>query len=85
MAIYNDPSSPANMPPDERVGEVAALLAKGLLRLRKSSAISITSPLPPEIEPLAEFGEGDLDESPETRLHGQGADTPHKRQKGISA
>ena len=35
MAFANDPTDPANMTPEERVAEVAAILADGVLRLRR--------------------------------------------------
>ncbi len=40
MAAPHDPTDPANMSPQERLAEVAAILAEGLLRLHRRAAIS---------------------------------------------
>ena len=46
MAIANDSTHPANMTPEERLAEVAAILAEGVLRLRRRSAV------PASIQPI---------------------------------
>lgn len=67
MAFVNDPSDPANMTPEERVAEVAAILAEGVLRLRRRTAVP--GDVPPVGIPL-ESEQNGLDECAETRLHG---------------
>ncbi len=67
MAFVNDPTDPANMTPEERLAEVAAILAEGVLRLRRRAAVPAT------VAParnLLESEQDGLDDSPETRLHG---------------
>lgn len=67
MAFANDPSDPANMTPEERITEVAAILGEGVLRLRRRAAVP--GVMPPLGNPL-ESGQNGLDECAETRLHG---------------
>ena len=71
MTIANDPTNPANMTPDERVAEVAAILAGGVLRLRRRQAVS--APDDPQIHPVEslESVANGLEVPSETRLHGQ--------------
>jgi hypothetical protein len=38
MNPRTDPTDPANMTPDERLAEVAAIFAEGILRLRRGAA-----------------------------------------------
>lgn len=67
MAFANDPSDPANMTPEERLAEVAAILGEGVLRLRRRAAVPGDIPHannPPESE------QNGLDDCAETRLHG---------------
>jgi len=40
MAFAHDPTNPANMSPEERVAEIAAILAEGALRLRAQAAVA---------------------------------------------
>ena len=70
MAIANDPTSPANMTPDERLAEVAAILAEGVLRLRRRSAVpAVPGDVSPIKNPL-ESGQNGLDECAGTSPHG---------------
>jgi len=39
MAFASDPTDPADMTPEELLDEVAALLARGVLRLRQRAAL----------------------------------------------
>lgn len=67
MATRDDPTDPAKMTPEQRVEEVAAILAAGVLRLRARAA------LPPPAAPSeipSDSGRNGLDDAPETRLHG---------------
>jgi hypothetical protein len=71
MAFANDPTDPVNMTPDERLAEVAAIFAEGVLRLRRRGAIP--TPRLAVIHPV-EFGESaanGLEVPSETRPHGQ--------------
>ncbi len=67
MALVNDPTDPANMTAEERVAEAAAILAEGVLRLRRRAAVP--GKIPTNEIPL-ESGHIDLDAGAETRLHG---------------
>lgn len=71
MSLRHDPTDPACITPEERLAEVAAVLAEGMLRLRQRSGILPTS-TPPEISgnPL-ESGQIGLELSAKSRLHGQ--------------
>jgi len=71
MSLRHDPTDPAHMTPEDRLAEVAVILAEGVLRLRRRSGISPTSP-PPEISlnPL-DSGQIGLDLPAKSRLHGQ--------------
>ncbi len=42
MIIRNDPTDPAHMSPEERLTELAAILAAGVLRLHRLAAISVS-------------------------------------------
>ena len=71
MAIANDPTNPANMTPEERLAEVAAILAEGVLRLRRRQAVAAPeAPLIHHVESEESAGNG-LEVPSETRLHGQ--------------
>lgn len=50
MIVRNDPTDPAYMTPEERVTELAALMAAGVLRLHRRAAISVLpdSQIPPD-------------------------------------
>jgi len=71
MSSRHDPTDPADMSPEDRLAEIAAILAEGVVRLRRRSGIPATSS-PPEISgnPL-ESGRIGLDLSSKSRLHGQ--------------
>ena len=67
MASFNDPTDPRNMTPEERLAEVAAILAAGVLRLHRRAAIPATPDAPINSEDSAQKG---LDSRGETRLSG---------------
>ena len=71
MAIRIDPTDPANMTPAERLAEVAAIFAEGVLRLRRRAA-GLTPKLT-VIHPVesTESAANGLEVPSETRLHGQ--------------
>ena len=46
MIVRNDPTDPAYMTPEERVRELAAILAAGVLRLHRRAAIPVRRPMP---------------------------------------
>ena len=62
-----EPTDPASMTPEERLVEVAAILAAGVLRLRSRAAVSAPVGLP---ESSQESGRNCLDDCRETRLSG---------------
>jgi len=66
MASRIDPSDPHNMSPDDRVVELAAILAAGVLRLRRG----LVSPELPPAATVQDSSQICLDECAETRLHG---------------
>ena len=66
MAFFNDPTDPTHMTPDQRLVEVAAILAAGVLRLRNRQALADTVN-PPEIPP--DYPPSSLADGPEKRLH----------------
>lgn len=70
MAFVNDPTDPANMTPEERVTEVAAILAEGVLRLRRRAAVPTVPGDVPAVKIPPESGQNSLEECGETRLHG---------------
>ena len=66
MAFCDDPTDPAHMTPEQRVEEIASILAAGVLRLHRRAAVpSFNSPS----EFTADSAPDRLDDSPETRLH----------------
>jgi hypothetical protein len=65
MACH-DSTDPANMTPEARLIEVAAILAEGLRRLQRRGAIPGQNPT----ETASESGRNCLDDPPETRLDG---------------
>jgi hypothetical protein len=70
MAFANDPTDPANMTPEERVAEVAAILAEGVLRPRRRAAVpAVPDDVPPVQNPL-ECGQNGLDDGTGTSPHG---------------
>ena len=70
MAFVNDPSDPANMTPEERLAEVAAILGEGVLRLSRRAATPAAAGDVSAYQPPSESGPNGLDECAETRLHG---------------
>jgi hypothetical protein len=66
MACF-DPTDPDQMSADERVAEVAAILAVGVLRLRRRHALSL--PSPPQMFP--DSVKTGLEVPDDLRLHGQ--------------
>ncbi len=68
MAVPFDPTDPANMTSQQRVEEIASILAEGVLRLRRRGVVLAHS-LPAKI--LSDSEQNGLDDSGETRLHGQ--------------
>jgi hypothetical protein len=70
MTFANDPTDPSNMTPEERLVEVAAILAEGVLRLRRRAAIPVVSGGVTALQNPLESGRNCLDECAETRLHG---------------
>ena len=70
MAFVNDPTDPANMTPEERVAEVAAILAEGVLRLRRRAAVPAIPGDVSEVENCPESGQNGLDRVARTRPHG---------------
>jgi hypothetical protein len=71
MAFANDPTDLVNMTPEERLAEIAAIFAEGVLRLRRRGAVpgpKLTVIHRVESEQSAANG---LEVPSETRLHGQ--------------
>ena len=67
MAFCDDPTDPAHMTPEQRVEEIASILAAGVCRLRQRAAVLTSCPT---LEIPADSARNCLDDSPETRLHG---------------
>ncbi len=70
MAFVNDPTDPANMTPETRAAEVAAILAEGVLRLRRRAAVPQVSGDDPPRKISLESGQIGLDVCGETSPHG---------------
>ena len=71
MSPRTDPTDPTNMTPDERLAEVASILAEGVLRLRKRQAVVASDgPCIHAVE-SGQSGRIRLEVPSETRLHGQ--------------
>ena len=71
MAVLFDPTAPRNLTPEQRLDELAAILATGVRRvlaLRVSPATPPPSPTPEQIPP--ESCQIPLEVSPQSRLHG---------------
>ena len=66
MAVF-DPTDPCHQTPQQRLDEVAAILAAGVLRLRCRSALLAENSAVPAHPESSQNG---LDECGETRLHG---------------
>jgi hypothetical protein len=67
MACCHDPADPVHLTPEQRLEEIASLLATGVLRLQRRAALTSSgnhSEFPPDSAPNG------LDESPERGLHG---------------
>jgi hypothetical protein len=67
MAVY-DPTSPTEMSPDQRLDEIASILAGGLLRLHRRVALST------EVSPVSLVEESEqiqLDVCGQSRTHGE--------------
>jgi hypothetical protein len=67
MAVRNDPSDPARLEPEDRVAEIASILAAGVLRLRSRSALIAENR---DVSTHADSGRNCLEVCRETRLHG---------------
>lgn len=70
MAFANDPSDPANMTPEERLAEVAAILAEGVLRLRRRAAVPAVPGHVSAARNPQESGQHGLDDGAGTSPHG---------------
>lgn len=68
-----DPSDPTQMTPDDRVQEVAAILAGGVMRWRRNRARSSCES---DSQRVCESSEIRLDDLAETRLHGDRSNAP---------
>jgi hypothetical protein len=67
MAFCNEPTHPVHMSPEERMEEIASILAAGFLRLRRRGGVPLSCS-PPQI--LSDSPPNGLEVSGETRLHG---------------
>jgi hypothetical protein len=67
MAFCHDPADPIHLTPEQRLEEIAALLATGVLRLQRRAALTAPCNHP---EFPSDSSPNGLDESPERRLHG---------------
>jgi hypothetical protein len=67
MTFVNDPTDPANMTPEERVAEVAAILAEGVVRLRRRTATPAGAADVPAPQSALESAPNGLDECGGTR------------------
>jgi len=68
MAVPFDPTDPANLTSQQRIEEIASILAAGVLRLRSRGVVlarSSTSKI------LSDSDQNGLDDSANRRLHGQ--------------
>jgi len=66
-----DPTDPAILTPEQRLAEVAAILATGVLRLRRRCALPATPPPVGNLQNPQESGEPGLELRGQTRLHVQ--------------
>jgi len=69
MAAPYDPTDPANLSPDQRLDEVAALLAAGVERVLALSAGSLQVPPTLPTPPVTDSERNPLDDLAETRPH----------------
>lgn len=67
MTVSFDSTDPIHMTPEQRLTEVAAILAAGFHRLRRKAALPGCPPTPSNPQ---ESEQNCLDEWPESRLHG---------------
>src|SRR4029079_2685648 len=67
MSAANDPTDPALLSPDQRLAEIASILAEGVLRLRARSALA--SAIGPAL-PASDSPRIRLDDCGQTRPHG---------------
>jgi hypothetical protein len=70
MARCNDPTDPAQMTPEERLAEVAAILGAGILRLYRRQALPPTSAMAGEPSMPSETARMELDLPPEKSVTG---------------
>jgi len=70
MADYHDPTDPAHMTPEDRLAEVADILATGVLRLRSRSALAGQAAPFPGPETSVESEQTGLDDCGKTSPHG---------------
>jgi len=70
MACAHDPTDPAHMSPNERLDEVASILAQGVLRLRQKTVSLAAMGEDSPVKTLLESGPDRLDESPTSCPHG---------------
>ena len=68
MAMIFDSTDPFQMTSEQRLEELTSILAAGFKRLHRRAAVPTPS-IPPEIS--LDSAQNGLDDSPETRLHGQ--------------
>ncbi len=67
MIVRNDPTDPTHIPPEERLIEVAAILAAGVLRLHRRAAL----PVPPDAEIPLDSGRNCLERPVQPSPDGQ--------------
>ncbi len=67
MIVRNDPTDPVHMTPEERLTELAAILAAGVLRLHRRAAI----PVSPNPQIPSDSGQNCLDLSSRSSPDGQ--------------
>jgi hypothetical protein len=67
MSADHDPTDPTLLTPEQRLAEVASILAEGVLRLRARAAL--TPPAGPG-SPVSDSPQIRLDECRQTRPHG---------------
>jgi len=70
MSPCTDPTDPANMTPEERIAEVAAILAEGIRRLRQRGVAAAVSGDGSMAGNPQESGQNGLDGCTRTSPHG---------------
>ena len=71
MAVPFDPTDPRNLTPEQRLDELAAILATGVCRVLALRVSPLTSaPLPTPEQIPSESCQIPLEVSPQSRLHG---------------